>query len=162
SLATGAGGKNTSERCQDRVAPVGEAHIGNVREAEENRGGPPTGKIAIRSARKHILEQAAEEKLFGPSGEEENAEGNEGQRPQLRPLRIELNEMDCLAQRNGDACENDETCRDEEAPMVAPPDGVADTIDAAQKQETCKRDVHAEEDRENVGKTPARVRPEPV
>src|SRR2546425_4341919 len=150
--------EKTGDGGQDHVAPVGEAHIGNVREAEENRGGPPAGKIAIRSARKHILEQAAEEKLFGPSGEEENAEGNEGQGLQLRPLRIELNEMDCLAQRNGDAGENDETCRDEEAPMVAPPDGVADTIDAAQKQETCKRDVHAEEDRENVGKTPARVR----
>src|SRR5260370_34870833 len=109
-----------------------------------------------------ILQQAAEEKFFGPSGEEENAEGNVGQRLQLRPLRIELNEMYCLAQRNSDAGENDEACRDEEAPMMAPPNGVADAIDAAQKQETGNDDVDAEEDSENVGETPARVRPEPV
>src|SRR6266404_4950787 len=58
--------------------------------------------------------------------------------------------------------ENDETCGDEKAPMVAPPDGVGDAIDATQKQETSKCDVDAEEDSENVGKTAARVRPEPV
>src|SRR5713226_1662008 len=147
---------------QDHVAPVWETHVGDVREAEENRGGPPSGKIAMGSARKQVLEQAAEEKLFGPSGEEENAERNEGQGLQLRPLRFELNEMNCLAQRNSDTAENDEACRDEKVPMAAPAEGVTDAIDAVQKQETCERDVHAEEDSENVGKTPARVRPQPV
>src|SRR6266403_1657014 len=94
--------------------------------------------------------------------EAENAERNEGQRLELRPLRVELNEVYCLAQWNADASENDETCGDEKAPMVAPPDGVGDAIDATQKQETSKCDVDAEEDSENVGKTAARVRPEPV
>ena len=161
-LAPGPAVENTGDGGQDYVAPVGEAHVGDVRKAEENGGGPPAGKIALRCTRKHILEQAAEEKLFGPSCEAENAEGNEGQRLELRPLRVELNEMDGLAQGNSDARENDEARGDEEAPMVAPPDGVADAIDAAQKQETGKRDVDAEEDSENVGKTAARVRPEPV
>src|SRR5260370_19790319 len=147
---------------QDHIAPVGEAHVGDVRDPEENGGGPPAREIALGRARKQILEQAAEEELFGPSSEEENAEGNEGQRPQLRPLRIELNEMDCMAHGDGDARENDEACRDEEAQMVAPADGVADAIDAAQKQETSKRDVHAEKNRENVGETSAGVRPEPM
>src|SRR6267378_2817353 len=116
--------EKTGDGGQDYVAPVGEAHVGDVREAEENGGGPPAGKIALRSTRKQILEEA----------EEENADGNEGQRLQLRPLRIELNEMDGLAQGNGDASENDETCGDEKAPMMAPPAGVADAIDAEQKQ----------------------------
>src|SRR5216683_679424 len=59
---------------QDYVAPVGKAHVGDVRESEENGSGPPAGKLAIRSARKQVLEQAAEEQLFRPRGEEQNAE----------------------------------------------------------------------------------------
>src|SRR5882762_5237245 len=161
-LAPGPAVEKTGDGGQDYITPVGEAHVGDVRKAEENGGDPPAGKIALRCTRKQILEEAAEEKLFGPSGEAENAERNEGQRLELRPLRIELNEMGCLAQGNGDASENDETCGDEKAPMMAPPDGVADAIDAAQKQETGKRDVDAEEDSENVRKTAARVRPKPV
>src|SRR6267378_7916425 len=161
-LAPGPAVEKTGDGGQDYITPVGEAHVGDVRKAEENGGDPPAGKIALRCTRKQVLEQAAEEKLFGPSGEAENAERNEGQRLELRPLRVELNEVYCLAQWNADASENDETCGDEKAPMVAPPDGVGDAIDAAQKQETSKCDVDAEEDSENVGKTAARVRPEPV
>ncbi len=130
-LAPGPAVEKTGDGGQDYVAPVGEAHVGDVREAEQDGGGPPTGEIALARARKHILEQAAEEKLFGPSGEEENSERNERQGPQLRPLRIELNEVYCPAKGDGDASENDETCHHEKGPMMAPPDGVADAIGAA-------------------------------
>src|SRR5712692_6006680 len=136
---------------QDHVAPVWETHVGDVREAEENRSGPPAGKIAMGSARKQVLEQAAEEKLFGPSGEEENAERNERQRLQLRPLWFKLNEMYELAQWNGDAPEGNEACCDEEAPMAAPADRIADPVDAAEKQEARECDVDAKEHGENVG-----------
>ena len=33
---------------ENHVAPIGKAHVGDVGEAEENRGGPPSGKIALR------------------------------------------------------------------------------------------------------------------
>src|SRR5713226_9885262 len=58
---------------EDHVAPVGKAHVGDVREAEENGSGPPAGKIALGASRKHVLQQAAEENLFWPRREEQNA-----------------------------------------------------------------------------------------
>src|SRR5258708_32953638 len=70
--------------------------------------------------------------------------------------------MDRVAQRNGDAAEDEETGENEEAPTTAPADGIADAVDAAEKRERRQRDVHAEEHSENVGKTAARIRPEPV
>src|SRR5712692_6258114 len=51
---------------EDDVTPVGEAKVGDVGEAEEDRSGPPAGQIALAGAREHVLQQAAEEKFFGP------------------------------------------------------------------------------------------------
>src|SRR6267378_2178674 len=45
---------------------------------------------------------------------------------------------------------------------MAPADGVADAVDAAEEQEARQRDVDTEEHGENVGEAPARERPEPV
>jgi len=61
---------------QKDVAPIGKAHVGDVGEAEEDGGGPPTGEVAIGRAGEQVLEQAAEEELFGPCGEEKNAKRN--------------------------------------------------------------------------------------
>src|SRR5260370_29939376 len=70
--------------------------------------------------------------------------------------------MERVARRNGEAAEDEETGKNEEAPMTAPADGIADAVDAAEKREGRQRDVYAEEHGENVGKTAARIRPEPV
>ena len=37
---------------QDDVAPIRKAHVGDVREAKDNRGDPPTGEIALGGTRK--------------------------------------------------------------------------------------------------------------
>src|SRR6266704_1934794 len=87
----------------------------------------------------------------GPAVEKQNAYGKNGKRfqrtPPYRPPRtpqvLKLDEVHAQSQRNGDAGENNETRQDEEAPMVAPADGVADAVDAAKKQECRERDVHA-------------------
>src|SRR6266478_7409099 len=108
----------------DRVAPVGKAHVGDVGEAKENGSGPPAGKFVIRSARKHVLQQTAEEKLFGPCGEKENAQRKKRERLQLRPLRRKFHEVHGLAQRNGDAAEDDKARGDEKTPMMSPANGM--------------------------------------
>src|SRR5712664_4751285 len=154
--------ENAGDGGQGHVTPVGKAHVGDVRKAEENRGGPPSGEVAMRSTRKHVLQQAAEEQLFGPRGEKENAERKERKRLPLGPLRFELNEVDRVAQGNGDAGENHKTRHDEEAPVVAPADGITDAADAAEEQEACQRDVNAEKHGEHVGEAPAWKRPKPV
>src|SRR5256885_7434843 len=65
-------------------SPVWKAHVGDVREAKENGSGPPAGEVAMRSAREHVLQQAAEEELFGPRGEKENAERSEEHTSELQ------------------------------------------------------------------------------
>src|SRR5260370_42246851 len=70
--------------------------------------------------------------------------------------------MDRVAQRNGDAAEDEETGENEEAPTTAAADGIADAVDAAEKRERRQRDVYAKERGENVGKTAARIRPKPA
>src|SRR6267378_1949989 len=147
---------------QDHVAPVGKAHVGDVRKAKENGSGPPAGKIAVGCSRKHVLQQAAEEKLFWPRRKEQNAKRQKRERLPLRPLRCKFDEAHGLAQRNGDAAENDETRHDEETPAAAPADRIADAVDAAEKQERRKRNVYAEKHGKNVGEPPARERPQPV
>src|SRR6202171_3159560 len=147
---------------QDHVTPVGKANVGDVRKAEENGSGPPAGKIAVGCSSKHVLQQAAEEKLFWPRREEQNAQRQKRERFPLRPLRRKLDEVHGLAQRNGDAAENDETRHDEETPTAAPADRIADAVDAAEKQERRKRDVYAEKHGENVGEPPPPHRPQPV
>src|SRR5260370_19522448 len=108
------------------------------------------------------MQQAAERKLFGQGSEKENAERKERKRLQLGPLRFELNEVDRVSEGNGDAGENHKTRRDEEAPVMAPADGIADAADAAEEHETRQRDVNAEKHRKNVGEASAGKRPEPV
>src|ERR1700682_1839960 len=65
--------EKAGDRGQNHITPVGKAHVGDVREAEENGSGPPAGKIALGCSRKHVLQQAAEKKLFWARGEEQNA-----------------------------------------------------------------------------------------
>src|ERR1700686_2428785 len=125
-LAPGPAVEKAGDGGQDHVAPVGKAHVGDVREAKENRSGPPAGEFAIRSARKHVLQQAAEEKLLRPGREKENAERKKREGLPLRPLRRKFDEVRDLAQRNGDAAEDEEARQDEEPPMAAPANGIAD------------------------------------
>src|SRR5260370_14949188 len=108
------------------------------------------------------MQQAAEQKLFGPGSEKENAERKERKRLQLGQLRFELNEVDRVSEGTGDAGENHKTRRDEEAPGMAPADGIADAADAAEGHETRQRAVNAEKHRKNVGAAPAPKRPDPV
>src|ERR1700682_4684544 len=147
---------------QDHVTPVGKANVGDVRKAEENGSGPPAGKIAVGCSSKHVLQQAAEEKLFWPRREEQNAQRQKRERFPLRPLRRKLDEVHGLAQRNGDAAEKDANRHDEETPTAAPADRIADAVDATEKQERRKRDVYAEKHGKNVGEAPAGERPQPV
>src|SRR5260370_15276089 len=162
--------EEAGDRSQDHVAPVGKVIVGDVREAEENGGCPPTQEIALARARKQILQQSSEEKLFGPGGKKQNAYGKNGKRfqrtppynPRRTPRALKLDEMHAQSQRNGDAGENDETRQDEEAPMVAPADGIAGSVDAAKKHECCECDVDAQQHGENVGEAAAREGPEPM
>src|SRR6266700_337152 len=147
---------------QDHVAPVGKVIVGDVREAKEKGSDPPADEVTLGCSREHILEQAAEEKLFGPGGEKQNSDGKKWERLPLGDLWSKLDEMHALAEWNGNAGKYDEAGQDEEAPMASPTDRIADAVDAANKHEARERDIHAKEHGENVGKTPARVRPEPM
>src|SRR5467141_675746 len=82
---------------QDHVAPVGKAHVGDVRKAKENGSGPPAGRIAVGCSRKHVLQQAAKEKFFGPGREKENAERKKREGLPLRPVRRKFDEVHALA-----------------------------------------------------------------
>src|SRR6266699_2367540 len=62
----------------------------------------------------------------------------------LTPPSMKFDEVHAQSQRNGDAGENNETRQDEEAPMVAPADRIADAGDAAKKQECRERDADAQ------------------
>src|SRR5207237_9963656 len=68
-LAPGPAIEKAGDGSQDHVAPIGKAHVGDVREAKDNRGNPPTREVTFSGARKDVLEQAAEEKLFRPGSE---------------------------------------------------------------------------------------------
>src|SRR5258708_3839738 len=109
SLAPGPAVEEAGDGGEDDVAPIGEVIIGDVREAEENGGGPPAHEVALGRSRKHVLQQPAEEKFFGPRGEKENTDGEKRERLPLPPLRRKFDEVHGLAQRNGDTSENDET-----------------------------------------------------
>src|SRR6266581_2318687 len=169
-FAPGPAVEKACDRSQHDVTPVRKVVIGDVREAEENGGCPPTHEIALACTRKYVLEQTAEEKLFGPGGEEQNAYGKNRKRfqrtPPYRPRRtpraLKLDEMHTQSQRNGDAGENDETREDKEAPVASPADRITDAVDAAKKDECRERDIHAEEHGENVGEAAAREGPEPM
>ena len=50
---------------EEDVAPVGEVQIGDVGEAEEDRGGEPACRVAVGGAGKKILQQAAEKAVHG-------------------------------------------------------------------------------------------------
>src|SRR5216684_7642854 len=73
-FAPGPAVEKSGDGGEDHVAPVGKAQVGDVREAEEDGGGPPAGEVAFASAGEHVLKEAAEEQLFRPGGEKENAE----------------------------------------------------------------------------------------
>src|SRR5258706_13014400 len=147
---------------QNHVAPDGKAHVGDVREAEENGSGPPAGRIALGCSRKHVLQQAAEEKLFWPRREKQNANRQKLERFPLPPLRRKFAEVHGPPQRNRNATQNDEPPPNEAAPTAAPADRIADAVDATEKQETRKRNVYAEKHGKNEGEAPALVRPQPV
>src|SRR5207245_11773009 len=73
-----------------------------------------------------------------------------------------------MAQWNGDTSESKKAGEDKKTPMVAPADGIAGSVDAADQHKCCERDVHAHHHRENIreaaagkGPTPVRQRPSP-
>src|SRR5690349_24602266 len=39
---------------EDHIAPIGKTHIGDVREAKDNRGDPPTSEIALSGTHKDV------------------------------------------------------------------------------------------------------------
>src|SRR5882672_3676925 len=147
---------------EQHVAPVGKAHVGDVGETKKKGSGPPAREFAFGSTSQHVLEQAAKKKLFRPGGKEENAEREQRQRFPFAEARGKFNEVDGLAQRNGDAAEDDEAGEHEKAPVAAPADGITDAVDAAQEHERGERDVDAEQHRENVREAPAGIGPQPV
>src|SRR5260370_18685706 len=133
-----------------------------MREAEENRSGPPSSKIAFAGTREHVLQQAAEEKFLRPCSEEQDGDAEKRERAPRVPLRRELDEVHGLAKRNGDGPEDDETADDVESPAAAPADVVADAGECAHQDKSGERDVDAEQHSEDVGEAFARIRPEPV
>src|SRR5271168_694726 len=161
-LAPGPAVEKAGDGREDDVAPVGEAAVGDVREAEEHGGRPPAGKLALRRARKHVLEQATKKKFFGPRGEEQNAERYERKGTPRAPARRELDEVQAFAERNANAAKHDEAAENVQAPTRAPGNRVADAVHAAQKHERGQRNGNAEQHGENVRETAARVRPEPL
>src|SRR5882672_2335166 len=147
---------------EQHVAPVGKAHVGDVGETKKKGSGPPAREFAFGSTSQHVLEQAAKKKFFRPGGKKENAEREQRQRFPLAEARGKFDEVDGLAQRNGDAAEDDEAGEHEKAPVAAPADGLTDAIEATQENERGQRDVHAEQHRENVRKAPTGIGPQPV
>src|SRR5689334_13487904 len=73
--------ENTRNGGKNHVAPVGKSQVRDVREAKQDRSGPPAGNFALGRAGQKILQQATKEKLFWPGGEEKNAQ--RGQRKRL-------------------------------------------------------------------------------
>src|ERR1700730_10736730 len=102
-----------------------------MREAEEDRSGPPAGKVAFARAGEDVLKQAAEKKFFGPGGEEQNCDGKEWKGAPRVPLRCELNEVHTSAKRDGDGAEDEEAAEHVESPAPAPADVVSDARDCA-------------------------------
>src|SRR6266446_10258821 len=147
---------------EQHVAPVGKAHVGDVGETKKKGSGPPAREFAFGSAGQHVLEQAAEKKFFRPGGKKENTEREQGQRFPLAEARGKFDEVDGLAQRNGDAAEDDEAGEHEKAPVAAPADGITDAVDAAQENERGQRDVDAEQYREHVREAAPGIGPQPV
>src|SRR5436309_2993255 len=118
--------ENTSDGCKDHITPVRESQIGDVRKAKRDGGRPPTGNFALGYAGEQVLQQAPKEKLFGPRGEEENAQRGQRQGFPLPPLRFELHEVHAGAQGDGDQRESEKAGHNEKAPAAAPADGVTD------------------------------------
>src|SRR6266404_8127947 len=147
---------------EQHVAPVGKAHVGDVGETKKKGSGPPAREVAFRGTGHHVLEQAAKEELFRPGGKKENAEREQRQRFPFAEARSKFNEVDGLAEWNGDAAEDDEAGEHEKAPVAAPADGIADAVDAAQEHERGERDVDAEQHRKNVREAPTGIGPQPV
>src|SRR6267142_6323676 len=67
--------EEAGDRSKENVTPVWEVQVGDVREAEEDGGGKPSDGFAFGGLRKKILQQAAEEELFRPGGEDQNGRG---------------------------------------------------------------------------------------
>src|SRR5690348_12300283 len=154
--------KNACDGGQHNVAPVGEAEIRDVGEAEEHGGGPPASDFTFGRARKSILQQAAKEKLFGPRGEEENAQGGEREGHPLAPARLELNEVHAGAQRDGNNGKREEAREDEEAPVAAPANRVAYAVHLPKEYEHREGHVHTKKHGHHVRKLAAGKRPEPM
>ena len=74
-FAPGPAIEEAGDGCKQDVAPVWEMHIAKVGEAEEDGGGDPACGFALGGLGEEILQQAAEEKLFGPGSEEKNGDG---------------------------------------------------------------------------------------
>src|SRR5207302_903267 len=115
----------TGDGGEQHVAPVGEVHVGDVREAEEDGGGDPADGVAIGGAGEKILQQAAEEKFFRPGSEEEDAKGEREEGFPFVPTRSEREEVEFDSERNGDTSEERECGKNIERPATAPCDGVA-------------------------------------
>src|SRR5207247_10694134 len=67
-----------------------------------------------------------------------------------------------MAQWNGDTSESKKAGEDKKTPMVAPADGIAGSVVAADQHKCCERDVHAHHHRENIGEAGAGKGPKPV
>src|SRR5690242_17794162 len=75
-LAPGPAVKESRDRRENHVTPVGEPKIGDVRETEQDRSGPPAGKLALARARQQILQQPAKQKFLRPRRKAKNRNGD--------------------------------------------------------------------------------------
>src|SRR5882724_10893042 len=133
--------EKAGDRREDDVPPVRESSIGNVGQPEKERSRPPAGQIAFRGARQHILQQAAKQELFLPSGEKKNGQTGERKRFPVVPAWRERNEVQGFAEGNRDDGEGHEAGENEKSPVMAPADVVTDAVDAAKEHEDCERQI---------------------
>src|SRR5262245_20984926 len=102
------------------VTPIRKSPVGDMREAKQQRSGPPTRQVAPGRARQHTLQQAAKQEFFRPGRKEEDRQCCEGKRSPRTPVRSEGDEVQRLTKENGDSREDREVSEDEETPVAAP------------------------------------------
>ena len=71
-FAPGPSIEEPGDRRQYDVAPIREAHVGDVREAKQDRCRPPARVIVLGRSGQHILQQTAKQEFFGPRRETQN------------------------------------------------------------------------------------------
>src|ERR1700689_1521279 len=122
--------KQSRDRRQNYVAPVREPHIRNMRKPEQDRRHHPSHIFIPARPRQYVLQQPAEQELFGPRGKTQNRERQKGKRFPLAPPRRKLHEVHRRPQRNSNRRKGEETTRNVNSPSRPPADVVADAAES--------------------------------